>query len=134
MAFSQGRDNRKPTGGRKKALRGKRRSELGNQPIGTLIAKEKKEMKVQTVKGGAKKVCLTYALEANVLDRKTKKYTKACIMTERENPANRNFARRNVLTKGAIIETSAGFVRITSRPSQDGVVNAELLPDYKPKK
>jgi small subunit ribosomal protein S8e len=35
--------------------------------------------------------------------------------------------RRNIVTKGAIIETDAGQARVVSRPGQDGQVNAVLL-------
>ncbi|MFB6184110.1 MAG: 30S ribosomal protein S8e, partial [Haloarculaceae archaeon] len=44
-----------------------------------------------------------------------------------ENPSNPNYARRNIITKGAIIETSEGRARVTSRPGQDGQVNAVLV-------
>ena len=44
-----------------------------------------------------------------------------------ENPANRHYIRRNILTRGTIIKTEKGNARITSRPGQDGVVNAVLI-------
>mgnify|MGYP001764684047 CR=1 FL=1 len=44
-----------------------------------------------------------------------------------DNPSNVNYARRNIITKGAVIETSAGRARVTSRPGQTGQVNAVLL-------
>ena len=46
-----------------------------------------------------------------------------------DNPSNVNYIRRNIITKGAIIETSAGTARVTSRPGQDGQVNAVLVDD-----
>ncbi|MEK6949175.1 MAG: 30S ribosomal protein S8e, partial [Nanoarchaeota archaeon] len=49
------------------------------------------------------------------------------IKTISGNPANRHFVRRNIMTKGAIIETEKGKARITSRPGQDGAVNAVLI-------
>jgi small subunit ribosomal protein S8e len=52
---------------------------------------------------------------------------KAEIKTVIENPANPQFVRRNIITKGAIIETSLGNARVTSEPGQAGVVNAILL-------
>jgi small subunit ribosomal protein S8e len=33
------------------------------------------------------------------------------------------------MTKGAIIETEMGKAKVTSRPGQDGVVNAVLLTE-----
>ena len=44
-----------------------------------------------------------------------------------ENPANRHFVRRNIITKGTVIETEKGKARITSRPGQEGVINAILI-------
>ena len=43
------------------------------------------------------------------------------------NAANLNYVRRNVITKGAIIDTSEGRARVTSRPGQIGQVNAVLV-------
>ena len=44
-----------------------------------------------------------------------------------ENPSNVNYVRRNIVTKGAVIETSEGRARVTSRPGQTGQVNAVLI-------
>ena len=45
------------------------------------------------------------------------------------NPANRHFIRRNILTKGTIIKTDKGKAKITSRPGQDGVINAVKISE-----
>lgn len=37
-----------------------------------------------------------------------------------ENPANIHYVRRNIITKGAVVDTSVGKVKITSRPGQSG--------------
>ena len=73
------------------------------------------------------KVRLWGADVANLYDPKTNKYEQIKIKTISGNPANRHFIRRNIMTKGAIIETEKGKARITSRPGQDGVVNAVLI-------
>jgi len=44
-----------------------------------------------------------------------------------ENFANPNLVRRNILTKGTVVETKLGKVKITSRPGQEGTVNGKLL-------
>lgn len=44
-----------------------------------------------------------------------------------DNPANPNYVRRSLLTKGTVIATEEGEAVITSRPGQDGVVNAKLI-------
>jgi len=41
--------------------------------------------------------------------------------------ANRHFVRRNIITKGAIVRTEAGDAKITSRPGQEGAINAVLI-------
>ncbi|NOR77955.1 MAG: hypothetical protein GQ523_05955 [Methanophagales archaeon] len=47
--------------------------------------------------------------------------------TQQSNPTNPFFARRNITTKGAVIETEIGDAVVTSRPDQDGIVNARLM-------
>ncbi|HEX6562047.1 MAG TPA: 30S ribosomal protein S8e, partial [Nitrososphaera sp.] len=64
---------------------------------------------------------------ANVMDPEAKKATKSKILTVTKNPANRDYERRGVVSKGAIIETEAGSALVTSRPGQNGVVNAVLI-------
>jgi small subunit ribosomal protein S8e len=43
------------------------------------------------------------------------------------NPANMDYQRRKVITRGTIIKTSKGRAKITSRPGQDGIMNAILI-------
>ncbi len=50
-----------------------------------------------------------------------------------KNPTNVDYDRRGVVTKGAMIETALGSARVTSRPGQDGVVNATLVPKERAK-
>ena len=35
--------------------------------------------------------------------------------------------RRNTITKGAIVDTSAGLAKVVSRPGQTGTINAILV-------
>lgn len=98
---------------------------IGRTPSMTRVDELRK--KVVSTKGGGRKQRLLAASTANVYDPKSKKFASAEIKVVTENPANRNFVRRNILTKGTVIDTSAGKARITSRPGQDGVVNATLV-------
>jgi small subunit ribosomal protein S8e len=84
-------------------------------------------VKTDRVLGGATKKRVLSHNVANVLDPSAKKFTQATITTILEVGANRNFVRRNIMTKGTVIETSAGKARITNRPGQDGVINAVLV-------
>ncbi len=125
MALWQGRSERKTTGGRLKAWRKKRKHEMGREQTETLIGTERNK-KIRTRGGHAKRRVLV-AETANVLDPKANKITKAKILGVEENKANPHFVRRNILTRGAIVRTEAGRAKVTSRPGQDGVVNAVLI-------
>jgi len=98
-------------------------------PIFTRIGKEKRE-KYRT-KGGGEKIKAFSVEFANVLDPKTNSTKKVKILDILENPANPHFVRRKIITKGALIKTELGNARITSRPSQHGIVNAILVEEKK---
>jgi len=121
----QKRSKRKITGARYKQAEGKRKYAMGRLPAFTKIGKEQK--KIIRTRGGNRKVKLLSTEVANVYDPKERKHFKVKIVTIKENKANRHFVRRNIITKGAIIETEKGLARVTSRPGQDGVVNAVLI-------
>lgn len=125
MAISQGKTRKTPSGKLLKFFRSKKDYETGKSPANTQIA----EKKLQTIRGmgGASKQRLLRINIANILDQKSGKFVKSKIKTVVDNPANRNFVRRNIITKGAVIETDAGKARVTSRPGQDGTVNAVLI-------
>ena len=125
MVIIQSKSKRKSTGGRYHSIRGKRRYEMGRLPTLTKLG-DTKNKKIKT-KSGRKKVKLLTSKTANLLDTKTKKYVKAVIENVVETPANRHFARRNIITKGTIIQTDKGKAKVTSRPGQDGVVNAVII-------
>ena len=127
MAIYQGNDLRKITGGIKRRHRDKRKFELGSPPTETKLSPEKHEVKKERVMGGNFKVRVTYAMYANVLDPQTKKSQKAKILAVLETPANREYARRGIIVRGAVIQTELGKAVVTSRPGQDGTVNAVLV-------
>lgn len=124
MAISQFRSARKITGGKYKTLVKKLRHK-GNLPALTNLGE--KNVKTERTRGGYSKLRLLSNNIANVYDPKTKKYEKMKIVTITENPANRHFIRRNIMTKGALIKTDKGIARITSRPGQEGTINAVLI-------
>ncbi len=124
MARAQTKSKRKVSGGRYHSARTKRKDELARKPTLTLL-KEKKVKKIRTIGGNQKKVLLS-AKEVSVTDSKGKTQ-KTEIVNVLENPANPNLVRRNILTKGAIVETKLGKVKITSRPGQADTVNGVLV-------
>ena len=52
---------------------------------------------------------------------------KVKILTVKSNPSDPNYVQRNIMNKGATITTEIGDAIITSRPGQDGAINAVLL-------
>ncbi len=126
MAISQLRSKRKPSGGKYKQKGRKEKAfELGRDPAYTGLGNRR--VKIIRVRSDNQKARLLGTDIANLFDTKTKKYEQVKIKTISGNPANRHFIRRNIMTKGAIIETDKGKARITSRPGQDGAVNAVLV-------
>ena len=49
------------------------------------------------------------------------------ILTVKENNADPHYVQRNIMNKGTIISTDEGNAEITSRPGQDGIINAVLI-------
>jgi small subunit ribosomal protein S8e len=125
MVRSQARSLRKPSGSRYRAFRKKRHHECGNDAIKTKIAPTKQ--KLFRVRGGNTKRILLKTDAINLLDPKSKKAVKGKIKIVVDNPANRNFVRANILTKGTIVETDKGKARITNRPGQEGTINGILI-------
>jgi len=125
MALWQGNSRRSRTGRRIRNAQGKRKFEIGREMHLTTIGEPK--LKDVRTKGNNKK---TRALTANVVyvvDQKTNKTTKTEITSVVENQANIHYIRRNIINKGAIIDTKLGKAKITSRPGQSGTINAILL-------
>ena len=125
MAISQGKSTRGPSGKRNISMRGKRKFELGRDPAETRIG-DKKLRKIRT-RGGNYKNRLAEGNVINIINPETNKAENAEIYNVIENKANPNYVRRNIITKGAIVETSAGKAKVTSRPGQDGVINGVLI-------
>lgn len=125
MAIWQGRSVRTSTGARSKSNRNKRKMEFGREAAETKIGDRK--IKTIRTKGGNEKIRLTNENKINVVNPETQKVEVAEITSVVENQANTHFVRRNIITKGAVVETTAGKVKVTSRPGQDGIINGTLL-------
>ena len=124
LAWHSDLHKRKPSGGRKRASRGRRKSEKGGPTI-ELVTGEPYRV-VERVRGGNIKIRLRKTDAAQVSDSKKGKTTVSKILRVIKNPANLDYNRRGIITKGTIIETELGEAKVTSRPSQDGVVNSVL--------
>ncbi len=127
MALWQGKSKRKPTGGRLVAGRKKRRFEIGREPQFTNLGQE--NLRKYRTMGGNHKVKMLSAAYANVVDPKTNQVKRVKIVTVKGNPANINYVQRNIMNRGATIQTEIGMAKITSRPGQDGAINAVLITE-----
>jgi small subunit ribosomal protein S8e len=116
---------RKLTGGRIKRFRGRRAYEKDGYAAETLLGPT--QFYHRRTMGGSAKTSLKFAEFANVLDRSAGSTQKAKINRVLRNPANRDYERRGVITKGALLDTDLGNAKVTTRPSQDGVINAVLV-------
>jgi small subunit ribosomal protein S8e len=126
LAWYQGNDLRKPTGGKKARHRNKRKHELGRPPTMSKLSEKEKTRKIR-VRGGDIKIRLKTASHINVADPGTKKVVREKILGIVETPSNPQLVRGNYITKGTVVKTSLGLVKVTSRPGQHGVLNGILI-------
>lgn len=124
MSRSRGVE-KKRTGGRKRPHRDRRKHELSREPTETQINDPR--LKVVDVHGSTTKVRALSTDTAVVAEGGDSSV--ATIEDVIENPGNPNYVRRNIVTKGAIIDTDLGRARVTSRPGQTGHVCAVLLSE-----
>ena len=112
---------KKISGGKYIKSRKKKKYELpGQKRIVKLSDKEKR--KAKKIRGGNKKIFLLKTKFVNIPQKK-----KIKIKNVLETPSNRFLARQNIITKGTIVETELGKVKILNRPTQEGVVNGILI-------
>ena len=131
MAKWHGISRRKPSGGRLKRpnrYRGKRRTEVSSEAQYAYIG-EKDDRKMYRKNAGSQTTRLLSANTVNVNIPNEGTTVKATINSVIANDADPNFIRRNIVTKGSIVDTSMGKVKITSRPGMHGVVSGILLED-----
>ena len=118
MATKKGK---KISGGKYIKRRKKKKVELIGQKKVIKIGEEKRGDK-KTL-GGNKKTFLLKGKFVNIKGKKNKEEIKNVL----ETPSNRFLARQNILTKGTIIETNSGKVKIINRPTQEGLINGILI-------
>ena len=123
MAITHLRSKVKPTGGKLNKLRKKRKNDFGSDFIAIKLGTERRKV-LQTLGNNSKSRILEVE-NVNVV--KDGKAHRTKILTVKENPANPNYVRMNIITKGTTIETELGLVKITSRPGQHGVMNGVII-------
>ncbi|MEM1944502.1 MAG: 30S ribosomal protein S8e [Nitrososphaerota archaeon] len=115
---------RKKTGGKRGPSRGRRRRERGGE-INTVSLGEP-EVAGRRAMGGFYKYAVKSTKYVN-LAVPGSGAKRVEIIRVISNPSNRDYERRKVITKGAIIETPLGQAVVTSSPGQSGSVDAVLL-------
>ncbi|WP_069807191.1 30S ribosomal protein S8e [Vulcanisaeta thermophila] len=127
LSYYQGRDTRKPSGGYRPRPYKVKRKALGGGPFTATRLSDVDNRVVSRVYGGNVKVRLIGVKYANLYIPSEGKSVKVEIKGIVETPANREYAKRGIIVRGTVIETERGRAIVTSRPGQDGVVNAVLI-------
>ena len=116
---------RKHTGGLIKHTRSRRSDEKDSFSVDTLLGDH--SIRVKNSRGGNVKISLVSDNSVNVNDKSTNSSKKVAITRVLKNPSNRDYERRGVITRGAILDTELGKVRVLSRPGQSGIIDGILI-------
>jgi small subunit ribosomal protein S8e len=127
MGLWQGKSKRKTSGGRLRYARKKRKFEVGAEAQTTTIGVERK--KLARTRAGNQKIRILSTKKVNVVIPGKNEVKTSKIINVLENPSNPHFVQRNIITKGAIIQTEIGKAKVTSRPGQHGIINAILISE-----
>lgn len=106
----------------------KRRRHSGGVFPETQIGEEKRK-KVSTKSGGSK----NKVVKASRVNVAAEGGNMVCEITGlEENPSNKDYTRRKVITRGAVLTVKSPDgkefkVKVSSRPGQDGVINAKPI-------
>jgi small subunit ribosomal protein S8e len=119
---------RKRTGGKRTPSRRRREYEMGRGPTETKISEGEEVVEERRVFGANVKLRVRATGNINVSSRDGKT-TRAKILALAENPSNPLYSRRGIITKGAIVKTTVGMVKVTSKPGRDGTLNGTLLEE-----
>lgn len=129
LSFYQGRDTRKVSGGYRARPYKVKKKALGGGPFTATKLLDSDSRIITRVYGGNVKVRLLSVKYANLYIPSERKSVKVEIKGIVETPANREYAKRGIVVRGTVIETERGKAIVTSRPGQDGVVNAVLIEE-----
>lgn len=125
MSQRHTRSTRKSTGGRTRRLRKPRKYEQGGEFAASTVGEQ--DVEDTGSRGGNTKSRVNRAEQVNLAS--DGEVETATIEAVLENPANPDYVRRDLLTKGTLLQTDKGKARVTSRPGQEGTVNAVLVDD-----
>lgn len=111
------------TGGRRRAFNDKKSAHLGGVFAATKVAKGVVKESIRK-RGGSRRMKIKKAGMINVMAHGKMHNVSIVKVLESHNP---EYVRMNIITKGAVVETSLGKVKITNRVGQDGFVNGILV-------
>ena len=111
------------TGGRRKKFMDKRLCHVGGVFAATKVA-DKDVRRERRKRGGSIAQKLKKAVSINVV---TKSGMKKASISRVLESHNTEFVRMNIITKGTVVETGHGKVKVTNRVGQDGIINGILL-------
>ena len=112
------------TGARRVKFRDKKLAHTGGVFTATKVASEDKRSVVRG-RGGTTKTKIKRAAFINVRTKDGKIVRIKIISVEQSH--NPEYVRQNIITKGAVLNTDLGKVRVTNRIGQDGVVNGIVV-------
>ncbi len=118
---------KKISGGKYTQPRKKKLRENSGQKRIVKLGEEKRKQKKVT--GGNVKVFAFGGKFVNVQEKGKSKRLE--IKNVIETPSNRFLARQNIITKGTILLTDSGKIKVTNRPTQNGVINGVFVPETK---
>jgi small subunit ribosomal protein S8e len=124
MVAIHGKSKRSRSGAKIVGYRKKRKYEMGRFPIETRVGQIR--MKVVRTKGGGSKLKLFSTTFVNVVDPATSVTKRVKIERVLKNYSSVDYDRRGIITKGTLLATELGKVRVTSRPGQHGILNGIL--------
>ena len=122
---------RKMSGGRLRMSTKKKKSAMSRPNTLTTIVSENEEIKTKKIRtlGGNVKTRLYRTNVVNAIDKETGKSVRATVTDVIENAASNEYRRRDIITKGTILETNAGNVRVTNKPSAEGFINGIIIKE-----
>jgi small subunit ribosomal protein S8e len=126
MPEVHGESRRKKTGGLKRPSSKRKKRNIGGTFSATTIGNT--ATRQRDSRGNTQKISLkrTDTVSVATPDGETKAAEIEAVL---ENDANPDFVRRDILTKGTVLQTSEGKARVTSRPGQNGTLNAVLIDE-----
>lgn len=111
------------SGGRRGRYRDKKLAHMGGVFSATKVSDEPRR-ETQRKRGGSTRARVKRAAFVNVVVEGKSQRVKIEGVVESHNP---HYARQNIITKGAVLNTSIGKVKVTNRVGQDGLVNGVLI-------